>query len=203
MARALLTHNLPILISFICLLFIHHVVVSNGISDVSNESFVFLPSPNSTNDGDRSTMFLPLFPPKEISRPRDEQLSRRHLQKSPSSARMPLHDDLLLNGYYTTRLWIGTPPQSFALIVDTGSTVTYVPCSTCEQCGNHQVPSFLSYILSFNHLVTIFILLPQKYSINLKYPMLGYESGEASIGHKTSAEFKLNILLTLVFVTII
>lgn len=41
--------------------------------------------------------------------------------------------------YYTTRLWIGTPPQMFALIVDTGSTVTYVPCSTCEQCGRHQV----------------------------------------------------------------
>nr|XP_016451006.1 PREDICTED: aspartic proteinase-like protein 2 isoform X2 [Nicotiana tabacum] len=142
MARALLTHNLPILISFICLLFIHHVVVSSGISDVSNESFVFLPSPNSINDGDRSTMFLPLFPPKETSRPRDEQLSRRHLQKSPSSARMPLHDDLLLNGYYSTRLWIGTPPQRFALIVDTGSTVTYVPCSTCEQCGNHQDPKF-------------------------------------------------------------
>ncbi|KAK4349230.1 hypothetical protein RND71_031985 [Anisodus tanguticus] len=83
-----------------------------------------------------TTMFLlPLFPPKET-------LSRRHLQKSPSSARMPLHDDLLLNGYYTTRLWIGTPPQRFALIVDTGSTVTYVPCSTCEQCGNHQDPKF-------------------------------------------------------------
>ncbi|CAM8946903.1 unnamed protein product [Rhodiola kirilowii] len=36
---------------------------------------------------------------------------------------MRLYDDLLLNGYYTTRLWIGTPPQEFALIVDTGSTV--------------------------------------------------------------------------------
>lgn len=55
---------------------------------------------------------------------------------------MALHDDLLLNGYYTTRLWIGSPPQRFALIVDTGSTVTYVPCSTCEQCGKHQDPKF-------------------------------------------------------------
>jgi hypothetical protein len=41
--------------------------------------------------------------------------------------------------YYTTRLYIGSPPQEFALIVDSGSTVTYVPCATCEQCGNHQV----------------------------------------------------------------
>lgn len=30
----------------------------------------------------------------------------------------------------------------FALIVDTGSTVTYVPCSTCEHCGRHQDPKF-------------------------------------------------------------
>ncbi|KAH7283587.1 hypothetical protein KP509_34G014900 [Ceratopteris richardii] len=44
--------------------------------------------------------------------------------------------------YYTTRLWIGTPPQEFALIVDTGSTITYVPCSSCTQCGTHQDPWF-------------------------------------------------------------
>lgn len=43
------------------------------------------------------------------------------------------------SSYYTARLWIGTPPQRFALIVDTGSTVTYVPCSTCRHCGSHQV----------------------------------------------------------------
>ncbi|VAH28674.1 unnamed protein product [Triticum turgidum subsp. durum] len=42
----------------------------------------------------------------------------------------------------TTRLYIGTPPQEFALIVDSGSTVTYVPCASCEQCGNHQDPRF-------------------------------------------------------------
>lgn len=46
---------------------------------------------------------------------------------------------IYIRRYYTTRLWIGTPPQEFALIVDTGSTVTYVPCSNCVECGNHQV----------------------------------------------------------------
>ncbi|CAA6655235.1 unnamed protein product [Spirodela intermedia] len=69
----------------------------------------------------------------------------RHLQGSDDrkqSARTRLYDDLLSNGYYTTRLLIGTPPQEFALIVDSGSTVTYVPCSTCEQCGKHQDPRF-------------------------------------------------------------
>ncbi|MQM05160.1 hypothetical protein Taro_037966 [Colocasia esculenta] len=74
------------------------------------------------------------------------QRRRRQLQRAAdpkqSTARMRLYDDLLTNGYYTTRLLIGTPPQEFALIVDSGSTVTYVPCSTCEQCGNHQDPRF-------------------------------------------------------------
>ncbi|KAG5230828.1 aspartic proteinase protein [Salix suchowensis] len=75
--------------------------------------------------------------------PFDDHYSRRHLQNSElPKARMRLFDDLLSNGYYTTRLFIGTPPQEFALIVDTGSTVTYVPCSSCEQCGKHQDPRF-------------------------------------------------------------
>lgn len=71
--------------------------------------------------------------------------NRRELKEKSSynlNAHMRLYDDLLTNGYYTTRLMIGTPPQEFALIVDTGSTVTYVPCSSCEQCGNHQDPKF-------------------------------------------------------------
>ncbi|XP_010549260.1 PREDICTED: aspartic proteinase-like protein 2 [Tarenaya hassleriana] len=73
---------------------------------------------------------------------RADDYRRRLLQSPLPNAHMKLHDDLLANGYYTTRLWIGTPPQKFALIVDTGSTVTYVPCSTCKQCGNHQDPKF-------------------------------------------------------------
>ncbi|XP_057491725.1 aspartic proteinase 36-like [Actinidia eriantha] len=94
-------------------------------------------------------MFLPLFLSPLTSSPNASASSagrsRRHLQGSESrrpNAHMRLYDDLLLNGYYTTRLWIGTPPQQFALIVDTGSTVTYVPCSTCEHCGRHQDPKF-------------------------------------------------------------
>ncbi|MED6137091.1 hypothetical protein PIB30_061709 [Stylosanthes scabra] len=86
-------------------------------------------------------MILPLH----LSAPNSSSFNFNHhrqLRGSHPNARMRLHDDLLLNGYYTTRLWIGTPPQRFALIVDTGSTVTYVPCSTCQHCGTHQDPSF-------------------------------------------------------------
>ncbi|XWS21263.1 hypothetical protein CRYUN_Cryun30bG0040700 [Craigia yunnanensis] len=96
----------------------------------------------------RRPMVLPLhLSSRNHSLHRHVDNLRRHLQQSKLSrstpnARMRLYDDLLSNGYYTTRLWIGTPPQEFALIVDTGSTVTYVPCSSCSQCGKHQDPRF-------------------------------------------------------------
>ncbi|PKA53274.1 Aspartic proteinase-like protein 2 [Apostasia shenzhenica] len=101
--------------------------------------------------GNSEAMVLPLFFSHPNSTRRSTPSSpvirsyRRDLQGKSSSAanaHMRLYDDLLTNGYYTTRLLIGTPPQEFALIVDSGSTVTYVPCSSCEQCGNHQDPRF-------------------------------------------------------------
>ncbi|XP_068656503.1 aspartic proteinase 36-like [Aristolochia californica] len=93
-----------------------------------------------------SAMILPLvLTAPNSSRLFNHRNFHRQLHKDSSqkpNARMRLYDDLLTNGYYTTRLWIGTPPQEFALIVDSGSTVTYVPCSDCEQCGKHQDPRF-------------------------------------------------------------
>ncbi|GMH17964.1 hypothetical protein Nepgr_019805 [Nepenthes gracilis] len=84
--------------------------------------------------------------PSSSLRRAPDRSNRRHLQRANahniSNARMPLYDDLLLHGYYTARLFIGTPSQEFALIVDTGSTVTYVPCSSCRKCGRHQDPRF-------------------------------------------------------------
>ncbi|KAG7531476.1 Xylanase inhibitor N-terminal [Arabidopsis suecica] len=91
----------------------------------------------------RRPMVFPLFLSQPNSSSRSMSIPHRKLHKSDSKSlphsRMRLYDDLLINGYYTTRLWIGTPPQMFALIVDSGSTVTYVPCSDCEQCGKHQL----------------------------------------------------------------
>ncbi|CDY22367.1 BnaA06g36890D [Brassica napus] len=91
-----------------------------------------------------SGMIFPLSYSSLPPRVEDLRLRRRILHQSQQlpNAHMKLYDDLLANGYYTTRLLIGTPPQEFALIVDTGSTVTYVPCSTCKHCGKHQDPKF-------------------------------------------------------------
>ena len=40
--------------------------------------------------------------------------------------------------YYYVEAGIGSPEVSFQLIVDTGSTLTYVPCADCgASCGKH------------------------------------------------------------------
>lgn len=41
--------------------------------------------------------------------------------------------------------------QSFDLIVDTGSTMTYVPCRACERCGRHTSPPFDPAASSTSH----------------------------------------------------
>ncbi|KAI8534932.1 hypothetical protein RHMOL_Rhmol10G0135000 [Rhododendron molle] len=142
----------PSLLTVVLILFL--TVLNRSVSSSSSPylsglieaNALVLPRPHGGAEN-RHAMFLPLFLSPPTSPPNSSVVSksRRQLQGSPSlrpTAHMRLHDDLLLNGYYTTRLWIGTPPQKFALIVDTGSTVTYVPCSTCEQCGRHQDPKF-------------------------------------------------------------
>ncbi|KAE8099940.1 hypothetical protein FH972_017883 [Carpinus fangiana] len=96
-----------------------------------------------SSDNSLRPMILPLYLSSPNLSHSHHHNRRRNLQNSvPPIARMRLYDDLLSNGYYTTRLWIGSPPQQFALIVDTGSTVTYVPCSGCGHCGKHQDPRF-------------------------------------------------------------
>ena len=40
--------------------------------------------------------------------------------------------------YFYATLHLGTPARQFAVIVDTGSTITYVPCASCgRNCGPH------------------------------------------------------------------
>ncbi|KAL4433645.1 hypothetical protein ABPG75_000086 [Micractinium tetrahymenae] len=71
---------------------------------------------------------------------RDRQLQgpsfRRSLLRNTT---MPLHGAVKDYGYFYATLYLGTPAKKFAVIVDTGSTMTYVPCSNCGSgCGpNH------------------------------------------------------------------
>mmetsp|Transcript_3533 Transcript_3533/g.7973 ORF Transcript_3533/g.7973 Transcript_3533/m.7973 type:complete len:539 (+) Transcript_3533:263-1879(+) len=54
-----------------------------------------------------------------------------------------LFGSVMKTGYYAMELLLGTPPQPFQVIVDTGSTITYVPCSFCgDRCGVHASQPF-------------------------------------------------------------
>jgi len=69
---------------------------------------------------------------------------RRSLQQM--SAALPLHGAVRDSGYFFSSISLGTPPKKFTVIVDTGSTMTYIPCSgrfSCGSCGpNHQTHAF-------------------------------------------------------------
>ncbi|XP_010271625.1 PREDICTED: aspartic proteinase PCS1-like isoform X2 [Nelumbo nucifera] len=125
---------------------IHPSTICSSSLALAGDHDNFLRSFHASDRRSGPAMIFPLFlSSPNSSRSFVEDNFRRQLQTAGHqvpNAHMRLYDDLLLNGYYTTRLWIGTPPQEFALIVDSGSTVTYVPCSTCQQCGKHQDPRF-------------------------------------------------------------
>lgn len=77
---------------------------------------------------EKDALFFPL-------RRKDGGLIVRGLLRN---ATLPLHGAVKDYGYFYATLMLGTPPRSFAVIVDTGSTITYVPCATCGQnCGPH------------------------------------------------------------------
>eukprot|EP00798_Chlamydomonas_sp_ICE-L_P005797 gene5797-6078_t len=52
------------------------------------------------------------------------------------SGYLPLKGSVSM-GYFYVQISLGTPAKVFALIVDTGSTITYVPCNDCAHCGSH------------------------------------------------------------------
>lgn len=42
-------------------------------------------------------------------------------------------------GVYWAEIRVGSPPQSFSVLMDTGSSLTALPCADCETCGDkHQ-----------------------------------------------------------------
>ena len=62
---------------------------------------------------------------------------------APDATTSTFHD------YFYVQLRIGTPWQSVNVILDTGSSMTYLPCArTCTNCGHHHDPYLNSSSLS-------------------------------------------------------
>lgn len=62
---------------------------------------------------------------------------RRRALRQSSSAGLELNGKARDTGYFYATLLIGTPGHQFEVIVDTGSTYTFVTCYPCASCGQH------------------------------------------------------------------
>src|SRR5579875_1380801 len=64
--------------------------------------------------------------------------------------------------YFYTMLHLGTPPRQFAVIVDSGSTITSVSCASCgSSCGlHHKARPALSHwaLLQLRHNVLLSVI---------------------------------------------
>ncbi|GIL60482.1 hypothetical protein Vafri_15027 [Volvox africanus] len=83
---------------------------------------------SSSSKRPRGGLMLPL-------RQRSHPSWRRHLLRSGA---LPVHGSVREVGYFYTNLLLGTPARDFSVIIDTGSTITYIPCKGCAHCGKHQ-----------------------------------------------------------------
>lgn len=79
-------------------------------------------------------------PPRE----RRNLLGRRRVDEGSNSFHrtVPVEGTHEKMGYFYSIVNIGTPPQSFGVILDTGSTIMSVPCENCTHCGTHLDPVF-------------------------------------------------------------
>lgn len=57
---------------------------------------------------------------------------------------VPVFGDFKDLAYYYADVFVGTPPQKFTVIADTGSALMAVPCAECSDCGfsNHLNPPY-------------------------------------------------------------
>ncbi|KAJ4706081.1 Aspartic proteinase CDR1 [Melia azedarach] len=96
----------------------------------------------------------PLYKPHETPMERFNNLFRRSYSRlnslnmisfNPNEVQSDTSSD---NGHYLMKFSIGTPPQEFYGIVDTGSDLMWAQCLPCEQCYKQLNPIYNPTILS-------------------------------------------------------
>lgn len=89
---------------------------------------------------------------RRASAPHHRLQARSERRRQLLQVREKMQGDLIALGYFYAELKVGTPPQTFSLIVDTGSSVTAIPCAGCRDCGPHTNPRFKpESSLTFRH----------------------------------------------------
>ena len=67
---------------------------------------------------------------------------------------VPIYGDFRELAYYYADVFVGTPPQKFTVITDTGSTLMAFPCYDCRDCGRHMDPKYDPRQSSTSHAVS-------------------------------------------------
>eukprot|EP00894_Picocystis_sp_ML_P000755 jgi/Pico_ML_1/51272/g2331.t2 len=111
--------------------------VQDGLESSSSSlpSRTILPSPSTW----RSTRSSCVEGPAQ----RDNRTLVRGRDLGKSAAVWPLGGSVRELGYFYLTLRLGTPAKEFEVIVDTGSSMAYVACSSCgKNCGKHADDAF-------------------------------------------------------------
>lgn len=121
-------------------------------------SLVLFPNLSSLGLGIR----LPLRHPQSSDNPlydlyRSSLLRAHHIKNPHSKHSSPIAVSLSPHSYggYTLPVAFGTPPQPFPLLLDTGSQLTWIPCTTsylCRSCPS-RIPAFLPKLSNSSRLV--------------------------------------------------
>ncbi|KAA8531100.1 hypothetical protein F0562_005809 [Nyssa sinensis] len=72
-------------------------------------------------------------------RHRLQRLNAMALSSSDSEVQSPVYAG---NGEFLMKLAIGTPPETYAAIMDTGSDLIWTQCKPCKQCFDQSTPVF-------------------------------------------------------------
>ena len=84
-----------------------------------------------------------------LAHPNSTATGRRRARRLASTADgWRLEGNLHTLGYFAAELCVGAREQEFELIVDTGSALTAMPCSSCAHCGFHKAGAKFNPALS-------------------------------------------------------
>ncbi|CAK9166652.1 unnamed protein product [Ilex paraguariensis] len=108
---------------------LNHQTVQNG----------FRVTLNHVDSGRNLTKFERLQRAMKRGRYRLQRLSAMALAATDSEVKSPVHAG---NGEFLMQLSIGTPPESFSAIMDTGSDLIWTQCKPCTQCFDQPTPVF-------------------------------------------------------------
>ncbi|PIN24256.1 Aspartyl protease [Handroanthus impetiginosus] len=131
--------SLTLLLALIFLFISPSISTSRNLLDHHNVPNGFKVTLKHVDSGRNFTKFERLQRAMKRSGKRMERLYAMALAASDASMEAPIHAG---NGEFLMELSIGTPPESYSAILDTGSDLIWTQCKPCKECFNQPTPIF-------------------------------------------------------------